>query len=48
MHLGFQGLIGEKAAREMTLLESLFDLWQEKYNEVQTIAENQLSKKLWL
>ena len=42
---GFRGLTDERAASKMALLESLFDLWQTKYEEVQIVAEDQLTQK---
>ena len=33
----------ERAASQMAILESLFDLWERKYEEVQILAEDELS-----
>ena len=48
MQDGFRSLTDERAASQMALLESLFDLWERKYEEVQILAEDELSQKRYL
>ena len=45
---GFRHLTDERAASKMAVLESLFDLWERKYEEIQIIAEDDLSQKRYL
>ena len=45
---GFRHLTDERASSKMAVLESLFDLWEQKYEEVQILAEDELSPKRYL